>query len=146
MSTTMTITPEQVVQCLLDLIAAVPEAADGLPPEAKTAAFWHDALNRNDRARRTLALLQELPAFTNLAPQDGDMAAWRNVVEKDFAGPATARTNTIATTIANLTKNLRRTLRQGKTPAGGHASSAGHQGGRRAGMCRGSWLQYAPRR
>lgn len=93
MSATMKISPEQVVQCLLNLIAAVPEAAEGLPPEAKTAAFWHDALNRNDRARRTLALLQELPAFTNLAPQDGDLAAWRRVVEKDFAGPAPARPN-----------------------------------------------------
>ncbi|MFB3892068.1 MAG: DUF4832 domain-containing protein [Phycisphaerae bacterium] len=90
------ISPEQVVDRILDMTAAIPESKEGLPPEAVTAGFWRELLNLNERTRRILAVLQELPAFTNMAPAPGDAAGWRAVFEKDFAGPPVTRPNTAA--------------------------------------------------
>jgi hypothetical protein len=102
MSDPQKIFPEQVVDRILDMMAAIPESAEGLPSEAKTAAFWHEALNRNERTRRVLAVLQELPAFTNLAPKPGDAAGWCRVLEKDFAGPAIARPKTATVILQHI--------------------------------------------
>lgn len=85
------ITPDEVISRILELLQAVPEMADGLPEGCRTKAFWKKFFARNDRTRGLMQLLQELPAFTDQAPRRSDAASWRQVLEKDFAGPPAAR-------------------------------------------------------
>jgi len=58
----------------------------------------------------------------------------RPVVDRSWemtrTGPTTMSETKIAMPIANRMKKARRTFRQGNSPAGGQASSAGHQLGR----------------
>jgi hypothetical protein len=91
MSTQESISAEEVLDRILDLISCVPEAAEALPEGCRTREFWRDVFARNDRTRRLMELFQELPAFANQAPAPGDAAGWRRLMEKDFAGPPAAR-------------------------------------------------------
>ena len=88
---TETLILDEVCDRILSLISAMPEAADGLPPGCRTKEYWASLLTRNDHTRRLLQMLQELPAFTNLASASDDAPGWRHVMEKDFGGPAVCR-------------------------------------------------------
>jgi len=91
MSKPLRISADEVVDRILDLIKAMPEAAEGLPGDCRTRACWKKLFARNDRTRRLLELFRELPAFTNQAPKPGDAQGWAKVMRKSFAGPAVTR-------------------------------------------------------
>ena len=82
---------KEVLDRIMGLLAAVPQAAEGLSDRQRTRGFWRKLFARNDRTRRMLDLLRELPAFTNQAPAPSDAAGWRTLMERDFAGPSAAR-------------------------------------------------------
>jgi len=89
MSLTNRISAAKVIDRILDLIEAMPELGEGLPEGWRRKAFWKDLFARNDRTRRMLELLRELPVFTTQAPRSGSARAWRKAMEpvwKKFEG------------------------------------------------------------
>jgi hypothetical protein len=70
----------QALDLLMDLIAAFPEQVEGLPEKVRRRAYWRGILAPDAyRGASTMAVLRELPAFTNLAPRGRGRAAWKRV-------------------------------------------------------------------
>ncbi len=91
MNTRQKISADEVIDRILDLITAVPGAAEGLPEGCRTKAFWQQVFAANEYTGYLMEVLRELPAFTNQAPAPGDTAGWVEVLKKDFKGPPQAR-------------------------------------------------------
>jgi len=87
------ISAHEVIDRILDLIQALPQAAKDLPAACRTRGYWKKLFGRNDRTRRLLELFRELPAFTNQAPKPGDARGWAGVMRHSFAGPPAALPN-----------------------------------------------------
>ncbi len=80
-----TISSRQAIDLLLDLIASFPEQVENMPAKVHTRAYWLRILSpRAYRGANTMAMLRELPAFTNLGPKGRGRAAWKRV----FVGSA----------------------------------------------------------
>jgi hypothetical protein len=84
MKTKQIISANEVIDRILDIVRAVPDAAESLPPECHERAFWKGLLARNARTRRLMEMFREMPAFTNQAP--GGAKAWRELMFRDYAG------------------------------------------------------------
>lgn len=87
MTKPMKISPDEVIDRILDLLSAIPELAEDLPEGCRTKGFWKELFARNAQTARLLEMFQELPAFTEQAPAGGDAAGWRKLMEKDYKGP-----------------------------------------------------------
>jgi hypothetical protein len=81
-----TISSRQAIDLLLDLIASFPEQVENMPAKVHTRAYWLRILAPDAyRGPSTMAMLRELPAFTNLGPKGRGRAAWKRVF-KDGTG------------------------------------------------------------
>lgn len=77
-----TLTARQAVDRLLELIATFPEQMENMPAKVRTRAYWRRILApRAYRGAVTMAMLRELPAFTNLGPRGRGRAAWERVFQ-----------------------------------------------------------------
>ncbi len=85
----MKISPQQVAQRIVEMVTAMPEAAEGLelPESHRQPEYWLELLSATPQARRLMELMREMPLFTNLAPADSSPEAWRAVMRKNFTGP-----------------------------------------------------------
>ena len=79
-----TVSPAQVVDRILEWLELFPELLTNLPATAGTKAFWRRAFAANAAAGRMLQVLQEAPAFTELAPTKGDKAAWLRLLDLGY--------------------------------------------------------------
>ncbi|MBE3123720.1 MAG: DUF4832 domain-containing protein [Planctomycetes bacterium] len=100
------LTADEVIVRILDLMAAIPEAAEGLPDVCRTKEYWQGRFGRNDATRRLMEMLREMPAFTNHAPAAGDAAGWRALMAKDFAGPEAACPKQAAMILRHIAKTV----------------------------------------
>ncbi|MBA2480742.1 MAG: DUF4832 domain-containing protein [Planctomycetes bacterium] len=79
-----TLTPNQVIDRLMEVIDALPEVVADLPEKLRARAHWERLLApRNPRGARVMEVLRELPAFTNHAPKGKrTKAAWARVFRR----------------------------------------------------------------
>jgi hypothetical protein len=77
------LTPRQVIDRIMELVAALPEQVADVPEKLRTRKHWEQILGpKSEHGPRLMEVLRELPAFTNLAPKGKGRAAWAKV----FAG------------------------------------------------------------
>src|ERR1017187_5482495 len=88
-----TISEQEVIDRILDLIKAIPESTEGLPEGYSDSAFWRDLFAANERTRRLMQTYRELPAFTNMAPEPGNADGWRALMIRFYDGPEHFRPN-----------------------------------------------------
>jgi len=80
-----TLTPRQVVDRVMELIAAFPEIVHDLPEKMRTRTYWVTLLAPNsERGARVMEVLRELPAFTTYAPKGKGRAAWKAVFDTEL--------------------------------------------------------------
>ena len=76
--------PEEVIDKITQMIAAMPELAEALPAGCQSREFWREIFGRNQQTRRRLEAFQEMPAFTEQAPSHPSQ--WPEVFAKDYPG------------------------------------------------------------
>ena len=82
-NTARKLTLKQVIDGIMEVIAAFPDLAADLPERLRTRGHWEKTFaRRSARAAQMMEVLQELPAFTNQAPKKRTKAAWRKVFSK----------------------------------------------------------------
>ena len=78
----------QVIDRIMQVIEALPDAVQDSPAHMKTRKHWEKTLSpRNKCAQPMLEVLQELPAFTDLAPKANTRAAWEKLFTPRYLGP-----------------------------------------------------------
>jgi hypothetical protein len=78
----------EVIDRIMQVIEALPEALQGLPAHMKTRKHWEKTFSPgNNRAAAMLEVLEELPAFTDQAPTKSTRAAWLKLFTPKYLGP-----------------------------------------------------------
>ncbi len=73
----------QVIDRIMDVVNALPDVIQDLPPELKSRKHWEQSLSsKNKHAESVMEVLRELPAFTNHAPKTNTPAAWKKVFSR----------------------------------------------------------------
>ena len=75
-------TPEQVINYIMQLVKFFPEVLEKYPENYKERSTWVKAFKNGEPGKRMLNALQQLPAFTYMAPGRPSRAAWAKVFEK----------------------------------------------------------------
>lgn len=74
------LTNRQVIDTIMEIITVFPEQVADLPAVMRSRAHWEEILSPdNEFGAPVLAVLRELPAFTNQAPKAKGRAAWNKV-------------------------------------------------------------------
>jgi hypothetical protein len=77
------LTQKQIIDRLMQIIAAFPDQVKTLPAEMRSRKHWEKTFSQKSvRAQRALEVLSELPAFTHLAPKSSTPQAWLKVFSK----------------------------------------------------------------
>ena len=81
--TTTKLTPRQVIDRIMEMIAALPEHFTDVPEKLRTRKHWQKILApTSERGAALMEVLRELPAFTNQAPKGKGHDAWAKVFAK----------------------------------------------------------------
>lgn len=80
----------QVIERLIHLLKAFPDAGKGLPGNAGTQAYWRRFFSSSERASRLLEAYRELPLFIRVKSRGARRTDWLAVLKKDF--PLTSET------------------------------------------------------
>jgi hypothetical protein len=100
------LTNTQVVDRIMEIVEALPDAVKDLPEYLKSRAHWQKTFTAgNERGARVLEAIKELPAFTNHAPKS--KAQWPKVFARHMGIEQVAQTLRQIHGIANV-KTLRR--------------------------------------
>ena len=105
----------QVVASMVELLRRRPELAQTLPAGCARPAFWRELFNRTAETRRVLRVLQELPAFNELAPARSSAGAWKaiwNAGQDTTSGDPLGRILRDVMTRANRKPAQRRPMRR----------------------------------
>lgn len=82
------LSPRQVIDRIMQVIEALPETVQDLPAEMRARKYWEKTFSpRNKYAAGMLEVLQELPAFTEMAPKSNTRAGWLKVFSPAYLGP-----------------------------------------------------------
>jgi len=84
-SNSILLSESQVVERILQLLRAFPDAGDALPKNGLTKAYWRRLFARNDQTRRVLELYRELPLLSGIRQPSPQRADWIALMRKDFA-------------------------------------------------------------
>ena len=76
------LTRKQVIGRIMSIVKLLPETVQNLPGKFRERSYWEKIFAKGEDAKHMLEVLQELPAFTYMAPKKPSKEAWIKVFEK----------------------------------------------------------------